>query len=243
MTGEIAAHPDSALRVAGRVGSLDERIDSAPHDQVMDSLADYVALRSTLIETAAVEPPALQSNTADYSVISMGELIDAEAVTLHEAPPTVLSETGATPMLSAKDIRLGRTPSRLGDADARGAVSVREGDVAVVIGTEMAVRVCTTDGVLLGPGIHLVRANSKAVDPYFLAGVLHAAAEGNHVDLYQVSVPRIPLAEQREYGAAFAQLAALETAWQQRRSTMEHLIRAGFRGLAQGRLRPATGAE
>lgn len=243
MTGEIAAHPDSAPHVAGRGGSLDERIDSAQHGGVMDSLAEYDVLRSMLIEIAAVEPPALQLNTSDYSVISMEELIDAEAVTLHEAPPTVLSENGETPMFSAKDIRLGRAASRRGDADAPGAVSVREADVAVVIGTEMAVRVCTTGGVLLGPGIHLVRANIKAVDPYFLAGVLHAAVDGNHVDLYQVSVPRIPLTEQREYGAAFAQLAALETSWQQRRSTMEHLIRTGFRGLAHGLLRPATGAE
>ncbi|MRH93008.1 hypothetical protein GFY24_37270 [Nocardia sp. SYP-A9097] len=225
---------------------LDERLDSAPRGRAVDSLADYVALRSTLLDQPASEPPALQSNTGEFSTVSLEELVDAGAVTLHEAPPTVVSETGETPMLSAKDVRLGRAPSRWGNVAAPGAVTVRAGDVAVVIGTDVAVRVCADAGALLGPGIHLVRSNVKALDPDFLAGVLRAAvdaADGNHVDLYQVSVPRIPPAEQRRYADVFAQLTELETAWQQQRSNMERLIRSGFRGLAQGRLRPGTGDE
>ncbi|MFF2557391.1 hypothetical protein ACFVUS_40765 [Nocardia sp. NPDC058058] len=236
-----SAHPDAAPYAVRVVDLLDDRIDLAPRGSAGDSSAEYAALRTTLVGQRVWAPPALESNSAEHSAISLEELVDAEAVACFEAPPTVASESGETPLLSAKDVRLGRPASRWGNTDASGAVTVRKGDVAVVISTEPAVRVCADDGVLLGSGIQLVRTNAKAVDPNFLAGVLRAAvdaADGSHVDLYQVAVPRIPLAEQRRYGAAFEQLTALETAWQQQRSTMERLVRTGFRGLAQGLLRP-----
>ncbi|MTE14134.1 restriction endonuclease subunit S domain-containing protein [Nocardia aurantiaca] len=206
-------------------------------------VADYATLRSELLAQPVCEPPALESYSGPHTVIPLEDLVEAGALTVYEVPPTVGVEGGETPMLSAKDVRLGRAASRWGNAAEPGAVTIRTGDVAVAVSTEAAVRVCEDEGVLLGPGIRLVRADVNAVDPYFLAGILRAAinaSDGRPLDLYEVAVPRIQLAEQRRYGAAFARLTALETAYQRQRADIERLVRTGFGGLAQGQLRPTT---
>ncbi|UFS99581.1 hypothetical protein [Nocardia huaxiensis] len=206
---------------------------------------EYPALCTDLLEHVWTVPE-LHANSAVPEAVSLEELIDAEAVTLLESPLAVISAEGDTPMLTAKDVRLGRAPSRWGAARTDGSVLVRAGDIAVVTGTDPAARVCVDDGMLLGPTVQLVRTNPRAIDPQFLAGVLRAAvdaAAGTLVDLYQIQVPRLPLAEQRRYGTAFEQLVALETAWEQQRASVGRLVRLGFGGLAQGRLRPAVSAE
>lgn len=190
--------------------------------------------------------PELQPDSTAPDTVSLEDLLEAEAVSIHESPHAVVSTEGDTPLLIAKDVRLGRAPSRWGSAGAPGTVLVRKGDVAVVGGSAPAARVCVDDGVLLGPNIQVVRVNSKALDPHFLAGVLRAAveaADGQPIDLYRVAVPRRTLAEQRRYGLAFEQLNELESAWERRRTSVAELVRLGFGGLAQGRLRPAAAPE
>ncbi|WP_067804320.1 hypothetical protein [Nocardia beijingensis] len=205
---------------------------------------DYATLRAALLDQPVSMPPALLPNSASHGTVLLEDLVEAEAVSVHESPLAVESVSGDLPMLSAKDVRLDRPPSRWGAADAPGAVTMRAGDVAVVIGVGAAVRVCVADGVLLGPGIHLVRGNPDTFDPRFLACVLRSAvdaADGFSFDLFQVEVPRIPLAEQRRYGAAFEQLTELESSWRRRRASIEQLVRVGIGGLAGGMLRPGPG--
>ncbi|WP_405135734.1 hypothetical protein [Nocardia sp. NBC_01388] len=223
-----------------------DQIESPSHGGVPDQPIEYPYLRNALLGQPVWEPPSLEAVSTSPGTVSIDELVDAEAVTVHTAPPTVGVTNGETPVWSAKDVRLGRAPSRWGNAETSGAVTVRKGDVAVVVGTESAVQVCMDDGVLLGPGVQLLRVNVKAVDPHFLAGVLRAAVEaavGGHIDLYQVAVPRLPLAEQRCYGVAFEQLIQLEAAGRRQRENIEHLVRVGFSGLAHGRLHPVAGGE
>ncbi|WP_040863338.1 hypothetical protein [Nocardia niigatensis] len=211
-----------------------------------DPYDEYAICCSALLGQSAWRPPVLEPDPDSHPSIPLEDLVEAGVIDLHEAPPTVGATGGDTPMLSAKDVRLGRAPSRWGDACAPGAIEIRVGDIAVAISTEPAVRVCTDNGVLLGPGIRLVRADSDAIDPYFLAGILRAAveaADGNHIDIYEVAVPRIPLAEQHRYGKAFEQLTALEAALQRQRANIGLLVRTGFGGLAQGKLRPVAGDE
>ncbi|WP_067704540.1 hypothetical protein [Nocardia jejuensis] len=211
-----------------------------------DSPDEYLEIRAILLDQRVAEPPLLRPNPVPPGSISLEDLVEAEAVTIHEAPATVGSVSGDTPMLCAKDIRLGRAPSRWGNIDSPGAVLVRPGDVAVVMSTEAAVRVCTQDAVLLGAGIRLVRVNPNAVDPHFLAGVLRAAVDvagGKPIDLYEIAVPRVLLAEQRRYGAAFHQLTEVEAAWRRQRESVERLVRIGFGELAQGRLYPVSTGE
>ncbi|WP_068057201.1 hypothetical protein [Nocardia xishanensis] len=207
-----------------------------------DGWDDYATLRAALLDQPMPMPPALLPNLASRGTVSLEDLVEAGAVSVHESPAVIRSGCGDLPMLSAKDIRLVRPPSRWGAADAPGTVTVRTGDVAVVIGSGAAVRVCAEDGVLLGPGIHLVRGNPDTFDSRFLACVLRSAvdvADGLPFDLYQVEVPRVPLAEQRCYGAAFEQLTELESSWWRRRASIEQVVRAGIGGLAAGALRPS----
>lgn len=232
----------------GRAG-IDDESDSAPESldliQLADPYAEYRARCTAWLDLADVRPPMLEPDTASHPPIPFEALIDAGALAVHEAPPTVGSAGGDTPMLTAKDVRLDRAPSRWGTADAPGAVTVRAGDVAVTISGEPAVRVCTADGALLGPGIRLVRADS-GIDPRFLAGILRAAveaAEGDPIDIYDVAVPRIAPSEQRRYGMAFEQLTALETALREQRANIGQLVRIGFGGLVAGALRPVADAE
>lgn len=198
----------------------------------------YAELRSALIEQPLVDPPLLEPGPVAHDSISLEDLVAAEALHVYEAPPT--AGGGDTAMLSAKDVRLGRAASRWGDADAPGAVLVRAGDVAVVMGADPAAHVCTEDGVLLGSGIHLLRGSATIIAPQFLAGVLRAAIADGPVDLYRVQIPRVPLIDQRRLGAAFRQLADVDVAWRLRRAAVEQVVRAGVRGLAAGALRPAT---
>ncbi|SNY86094.1 hypothetical protein SAMN04244553_3804 [Nocardia amikacinitolerans] len=207
-----------------------------------DGWNDYATLRAALLDQPMSMPPALLPNSASHGTVLLEDLVEAEAVSVHEAPPAIGSGGGDLPMLSAKDIRLDRPPSRRGSADGPGAVTVHTGDVAVVVGVGAAVRVCAEDGVLLGPGIHLVRGNPDTFDPRFLACVLRSAvdvADGLPFDLYRVEVPRIPLAEQDCYGTAFEQLIELESSWRRRRASIEQVVRAGIGGLAAGVLRPS----
>ncbi|WP_306359214.1 hypothetical protein [Nocardia sp. CC227C] len=179
-------------------------------------------------------------------MISLEDLVDAGTCTIHEAPVTMVAGTPDarspdgrdTLVLSAKDLRLGRAPSRYGDREEAGAVVTVAGDVIV---SADAVRVCVDADLLLGPGLRLVRVHSAALDRQFLAGVLRAAlseADGKPVDLYQVSVPRIPPPEQRRYGRAFEQLIEFEDDWHRRRASTQRLLRVAVSGLAAGRLRP-----
>ncbi|WP_036500067.1 hypothetical protein [Nocardia aobensis] len=200
----------------------------------------YPELRTELLELPVPAPPPLESETVAHDTVSLEDLVAAEALSVYEAPPTVGVGNGETPMLTAKDVRLGRAASRTGNGAVAGAVVVRAGDVAVVMGSEPAVHVCPDDGALLGAGIQLLRGKAAVVDPDFLAGVLQAAIEDGPVDLYRVRIPRVPPAEQRRIGAVFRQLWELEAAWQRRRTAIEQLVRTGVRGLASGGLRPAT---
>ncbi|GAB4587616.1 hypothetical protein [Nocardia sp. IFM 10818] len=228
------------------VDLLDDRIDLSPRGSLVDRIPDYPALRADILGQPAWAPPELRPDPAAHGTLTLEELVDAEAIVIHEAPIIVGSHGADLPMLTAKDVRLGRPPSRWGKDGVPGAVTVRSGDIAVVSGTEKAVRVCDQDGVLLGSGIQLVRVTSPAIDPRFLAGVLRAAVDavdGNHLDLYQVAIARIPLAEQRRYAAAFEELSELEAHWHRQRASIERLVRVGFGGLAQGRLRPVGVTE
>ncbi|MBF6354018.1 hypothetical protein IU449_05540 [Nocardia higoensis] len=207
-----------------------------------DRRDDYAALRSALLEEPLVTPPELIADATTRGAVAIEDLIGATALSVHQSPPTVGVGGGTVALLTAKDVRLDRPPSRWGSADTPGAVTVRAGDVAVVMGADAAVGVCSQDGVLLGPGIHLLRGHPETLDAWFLACVLRGAleaAEGRPLDLYQVRVPRIPLTEQRRRGAAFLGLVELESSWRRRRASIEGVMRAGIGGLATGTLRPA----
>ncbi|MBF6293691.1 hypothetical protein [Nocardia farcinica] len=233
-------HPDAAGYAVRVIDRLDDRVDLTPADPGTTELDRYPDLLATLAESPLETAPALAPAEPAAGVVTLGELAEAGMVSFHQSPPTVRAETGV-PMWTAKDVRLGRPPSRLGDEQAPGAVPVRPGDVVAVMADRIVRVFREGEGVLLGPGIELVRADPEVLDPEFLAGVLRAAVEGSRgsIDLYEVALPRLTPADQRRYARAFARLRKLEEDWLQRRATIEALVRIGYRGLATARLRPA----
>ena len=239
------AHPDVARFAVRVIDLLDDQVDLTPSRPVTVEVGTYPVLYAAYTDRPMMEPPALEPDSATHGTLTLGELVEAGAVGVHRSPPMVISAEGSTPMLTAKDIRLDRLPSRRGEAGVAGAVLIRAGDIAVV-GRGRAVRVCAEAGTLLGPEIDLVRADPKTLDPGFLAGILRAAVDqetGADIDLHNVEVPRLPLGEQRRYAAEFTRLRRLEADWQARRSEIEQLARLGYRGLAAGRLRPVAGGQ
>ncbi len=108
----------------------------------------------------------------------------------------------------------------------------------------------TTIGELVrtAPGAHVVTSPTGAtyeidparIDPDFLEGVLRAAfartpTGSTRLDVRRTPVPSLPIAEQRRYGQAFAQLKALEDGL----GEAAGLIRLGYAGLLGGQIGPA----
>lgn len=236
-------HPEAASFAVRIIDRLDDQVDLTPMRPVIVGAGRYPVLRAEYLERPTAEPPLLETDSATRGSVTLGELVDAGAIGVHRSPPTVVSADGVTPMLTAKDVRLGRPPSRRGDAEVTGAVVVSAGDIAVVR-RDAAVRIFAGDTrALLGPGIDLVRADPNTLDSEFLAGVLRTAVDSapdGEIDLYDVEIPRLPMPEQRRYAAAFARLRNLETDWRMRQGEIEQLVRLGYRGLAAGQLRPVA---
>ncbi|WP_181699361.1 hypothetical protein [Nocardia sp. GTS18] len=201
----------------------------------------YVVLRADVVAFSAPRIPVLEAEDRALPTVTIGELAGAGTVEVLESPPTLLPVGTGAPMLSAKDIRIGRSPSKAADAAVPGAVTTRPGDVVVVSGGgPTVVRVCTAVA-LLAPLVVLIRANPAVVDSRFLAGVLQAAVDsvtGKVPDLFAVEFPRMTLAEQRRAGEVVAQLMELENVWRRQRTAVEQLVRQGIAGLSSGRLSP-----
>ncbi|WP_342715167.1 HsdM family class I SAM-dependent methyltransferase [Lentzea xinjiangensis] len=98
------------------------------------------------------------------------------------------------------------------------------------------------------PGPHVVVAPTGAtygidparLDPDFLEGLLRAAfartpTGSTRLDVRRTQVPSLPIAGQRRYGRAFAQLKALEASLEEAAA----LVRLGYHGLLSGQIEPA----
>jgi predicted RNA methylase len=108
-------------------------------------------------------------------------------------------------------------------ADGRALTIADSGDV-LVVGVERAFGawVHTGEPLVLGPQIHMLRADLALLDPWFLAGCLRASANvrqasthastSARIDVRKLQVLQLPLAQQVPYGRAFHALADLESA-------------------------------
>ncbi|MFC4127136.1 hypothetical protein [Nocardia rhizosphaerae] len=203
----------------------------------------YGELKKVAATFSAPDAPDLEQGEGPLPTVTLGELIEAGALAVLESPPTLMATAVGSDMMTAKDIRLGRAASKVGDPATPGAVTAQPGDVAVAVGAPMVARVCTAD-VLVAPGVQVLRVTPNVIDADFLAGVIRAAGEkaGKPVDLFTVEFPRLPLGAQRAAGAAIARLMDIESAWRAQRLTMERLVGAGLAGLATGMLRAPAGA-
>jgi SAM-dependent methyltransferase len=238
-----------AVRV---IDLLDEDVDLTPARYAARGSGHkkYAELRRDLLARPPWQVPMLLSTSGALRLpmVSIAELLRADAVKLLQAPLKMRTKDGDVPVLTAKDVRIGRPASGRGRADEPGSVTINAGDVVVTMTAgEMSVRVCDEDGMLLGPQVSLLRVDAHTLDPHFLAGFLRAAAPSTgsassypRSDLRRWSVPRMSIEDQRRYGRAFRQLTELDNALDQLRALGERLIRAGFQGLADGTLHPGV---
>ncbi|MFF4651432.1 N-6 DNA methylase [Streptomyces sp. NPDC001380] len=219
--------------------------------RALGSPAGTAAPASSGDRPAAASPVGVPQTT-------VGDLLRSGHLSLHpgtsahqplvrdgEAPP------GAVRVLTAADVLAGAEPSGwLPAAEVDPAWTVtRPGDVVVAVAPHhAATRVADGVPAVLGPQVHALRPDPGALDPWFLAGSLRSRANvrqaGTHasttsrVDLRRMQLLRLPLAEQRRYGAAFQRLDAFERTVARAAAVGDDLVRSLTDALAAGLVPP-----
>ncbi|MGV9269971.1 N-6 DNA methylase [Kitasatospora sp. NPDC003701] len=202
--------------------------------------------------------PTAQPAAAAGPVVTVGELVRSGVLEVHSSgagAPTRPAGAGpsGTPVLTDQDVIAGNPPSAVLDGSGpAGDLRTRPGDVLVpALGTGAARVVRAggpSDGAALGRQLHLLRPDPAVLDPDFLAGQFRSTAAtrraASHasttarLDIRRVELPRLPIAEQRLLGAAFARLAGFESALHQAAGLAHTLTQALTDGLATGTLAP-----
>ena len=241
---------------------LDDEVDVSPVRHLASSVAgadggDYRPARTKFFSTNATLADTLpdlvvSDERKSPPMTTFGELIKAGLIAVHQAPLKMTTDCGDSPVLTAKDVRVGRPPSGR-TTIGPGAVTVEADDVvAPMSAREPVARVLTAGGAVLGPQLYLFRVDPDRVDPHFLAGFLRVAQSRSasrsssllvRTDARRAPIPRLPLAEQRAYGEAFRRLTAFEDALRETAALGETLVRLGFAGLADGTPQPRPGTD
>ncbi|MFB7380534.1 N-6 DNA methylase [Kitasatospora purpeofusca] len=225
--------------------------------ELLDGLADP----DTLLPGPAADPASGAGGGGAGGagpVVTLGELVRSGLLEVHSSgagAPTrpVGTEPSGTPVLTDQDLVTGTAPGAVLDrAAAEGTPLTRPGDVLVpALGGGVA-RVVGPDGppagAALGRQLHLLRPDPAALDPDFLAGHLRSTAAARRaashastttrLDIRRVELPRLPIAEQRRLGAAFARLAAFDATLQQAAALGHALAQAATDALAAGTAEP-----
>jgi hypothetical protein len=257
-------HPEADLPPAACavpiIDLLDDEVDISPAGQLArPSAADssgfrpaQEALRDAVTRLAASMPELDEAPApAPTPSVSLGELVRAGVVVIHQAPLRMPTDAGATPVLTARDVRHRRPPSGRTEPGP-GVAMLESGDVvAPVAAREPAALVVTEAGAALGPQLYLLRADPERLDPHFLAGFLRVAQTiggqrgslASRSDVHRLTLPRLSIVEQRRYREVFQRLAAFEENVRDTATLADSLIRRGLAGLAVGSLQPRTGGE
>jgi SAM-dependent methyltransferase len=120
-------------------------------------------------------------------------------------------------------------------------VTLTEGAGATVVGADR-------DGDPAGPGMHLIRPSPAHLNSWFLAGFLlppgtQPRATGNRVDVRQLAVPLLPLAEQERYAQVFRAARSLETITGHLKDQAGFIAGNLTAGLTSGDFRPGQEAS
>ncbi|MGW7817018.1 N-6 DNA methylase [Streptomyces puniciscabiei] len=255
--GRPAERPGLA-RCVPVIELLDDDVDLAPARHlppaaVADGAEQLTAVRerlgATLRLTAELTPPpAAPAPGARWPLTTIGELARGGAL---------MMRTGGNggnvrmPVLTDHDVLAGTAPSGSLPESEEEAVLTEPGDVVVpVLGGGSVARVIddTTGGAALGRNLVLLRPDRTALDPWFLAGFLRGTANNRQassyastatrLDVRRLQLPRLPLDEQRRYGARFRALDEFERALRKASRLGEQLVRGMYDGLTDGTVTP-----
>jgi hypothetical protein len=128
---------------------------------------------------------------------------------------------------------------------------LRAGDVlvpaAVTDGAGATVVGADRDGDPAGPGVHVIRPNPAHLNAWYLAGFLlppgtPPRATGNRVDVRQLAVPLLPLADQERYASMFRGARSLEAITARLKDRGGSLAGNLTTGLISGDFRPGPPA-
>lgn len=242
---------------------LDDDVDLAPGRHLpppasSGGAADLAAVHDRLtvaLGRAAELTPPVPAGPADgarWPATTVGELARAGALVMRSGGPGAAAGPDAPPVLTDYDVKAGLAPSGvLPEGPTEDPVLVEAGDVVVpVLGDVTAARVIdeATAGAALGRGLFLLRPDPAAIDPWFLAGFLRGTANqrqassyastATRLDVRRLQVPRLPLADQRRYGARFRALAEFEEVLRLTERLGAGLIQGLYDGLTDGSVRP-----
>ncbi|WP_116050581.1 N-6 DNA methylase [Amycolatopsis palatopharyngis] len=231
---------------------LDEDVDLSPAramsrrrdgELVREFTTATDRLRRVRLFAPGLEP--LEGSAAPAST-TVADLVAAGLVRIRHAPAGVPVGSGERPVLTARDLAVGRAPSGRtgpGEGSESDVVEVRAGDVVASPSGAVRVASVTSEGSVLGPSLTRYRVDPQRLDPEFLAGVLRTAtARGpgmsSRVDPRRIRLPSLPLTEQRRYGAAMSELQVLADASREAAEAGQKLLRLGCEGLVAGHLGP-----
>ncbi|MFE0347799.1 N-6 DNA methylase [Streptomyces griseoluteus] len=264
--GRLAERPGLARSVPV-IELLDDDVDLAPARHLpppaaADGVEQLAAVRDDLaatlrLTTGLTPPPAVPAPPARWPLTTIGELARGGALLLRTGamPGTPGSTAGTTharvPVLTDHDVLAGSPPSGTLPESDEEAVLTEPGDVVVpVLGGGSVARVvdAATAGAALGRNLVLLRPDATALDAWFLAGFLRGTANNRQassyastatrLDVRRLQLPRLPLDEQRRYGARFRALDEFEQALRQAGRLGEQLLRGMYDGLTDGTVEP-----
>ncbi|MGW0969022.1 N-6 DNA methylase [Streptomyces sp. NPDC002516] len=237
---------------------LDDDVDLAPARHLpppaaADGAEQLAAVRACLDATLRLTagltpPPAVTAPPARWPLTTVGELARGSALVMR---------TGGNgghargPVLTDHDVLAGTGPSGTLPESEDEAVLTEAGDVVVpVLGGGSVVRVVdpATAGAVLGRNLVLLHPDPAALDPWFLAGFLRGTANNRQassyastatrLDVRRLQLPRLPLDEQRRYGARFRALDEFERALRHAGRLGDQLVRGMYDGLTDGTVPP-----
>jgi len=237
---------------------LDDDVDFAPARHLppptaadgAEQLTDVRArLGETLRLTAGLTPPPVRSAPpARWPLTTVGELARGGALVLRTGGN---GGHARVPVLTDHDVLAGTAPSGNLPESEEEAVLTEPGDVVVpVLGGGAVARVIddTTGGAALGRNLVLLRPDPAALDAWFLAGFLRGTANNRQassyastatrLDVRRLQLPRLPLDEQRRYGARFRALDEFERALRHASRLGDQLVRGMYDGLTDGTVTP-----
>ncbi|WBO65827.1 N-6 DNA methylase [Streptomyces camelliae] len=255
--GRLAERPGLARSVPV-IELLDDDVDLAPARHlppaaVADGAEQLTAVRERLGATLRLTadltpPPAAAASGARWPLTTVGELARGGALVMRTGGN---GGHARVPVLTDHDVLAGTAPSGALPESEEEAVLTEPGDVVVpVLGGGSVARVIdkTTEGAALGRNLVLLRPDRTALDPWFLAGFLRGTANNRQassyastatrLDVRRLQLPRLPLDEQRRYGARFRALDEFERALRHASRLGEHLVRGMYDGLTDGTVAP-----
>ncbi|MEU3979564.1 N-6 DNA methylase [Streptomyces sp. NPDC026672] len=238
---------------------LDDDVDLAPARHLpppteADGAEQLAAVRDRLGETLRLTgtltpPPPESARPARWPLTTVGELARGGALVLRTGGN---GGRARVPVLTDHDVLAGTGPSGTLPESDEEAVLTEPGDVVVpVVGGGSMARVVDgeTAGAALGRSLVLLRPDPAALDPWFLAGFLRGTANNRQassyastatrLDVRRLQLPRLPLDEQRRYGARFRALDEFERALRHAGRLGDQLVRGMYDGLTDGTVAPS----